>query len=128
MPDAPADIKVATERLQRLVQAYNAGDAKAFAAEFAAAGRICEYPTHVLQDGRDAIETQYSGLFQKHPGNRVEVLVAIVLGERIVHHERIRREEGAEPFDSVTIYSFADDGITTAEFVASAPGRTWVVG
>ena len=106
--------------LDRLVAAYNAGDAAGFAAILAEDVRIVSYPGRVLQASAAEVRAHYEKVFAENPGNRTEVVHRVVLGDRVVDHERVRRSAGAEPFDVIAINTLAGDRIASIEFVSNA--------
>lgn len=106
--------------LDRLVAAYNAGDAAGFAAVLADDVKIISHPGRILQSGAAEVRTHYEKVFAENPGNRTEVVHRVIFGHRVVDHERVRRAAGAEPFDVISINTLAGDRIASIEFVSNA--------
>lgn len=69
---ASADLKGVRDLVDSFVKAYNAKDAKAIAAQFAADGRIIGTDGSITE-GRDAIEARYRDAFEDAPDARIEV-------------------------------------------------------
>lgn len=101
--------------VERLVAAYNARNANAFAAYFTVDAQIVEYPGWVLDDGLDAILATYCTLFTR--------LQRSVAGGRIIVHGLITRDAATPPFAVLTIYSVGEDGIERTEFLSG--GRAY---
>jgi uncharacterized protein (TIGR02246 family) len=70
--DSSPEAKAVREVVEAFVKAYNAGDAKAIAAQFAEDGRIVEADGSVTE-GRAAIEKRYREAFDADPVARIEV-------------------------------------------------------
>ena len=110
--------------VDRLVAAYNARDADAFAACFTDDGVIVEYPGRALDTGREAIRATYRDLFARYPFGSTTVLARIFAGGRVLDHELVDRGEGAPPFAVLTIYTLDADAISRAEFLSSGRAHT----
>jgi uncharacterized protein (TIGR02246 family) len=106
--------------LDRLVAASNAGDAAGFAAVLADDVRIVSHPGRVLQGSASEVRTHYEKVFATNPGNRTEVVHRVVLGDRVVDHERVRRSADAEPFDVIAINTIEGDRVASIEFISNA--------
>lgn len=106
--------------LDQLVDAYNAGDADSFADLLSADVVVVSHPERLLQSGNAEVRSHYRQVFSANPGNRTEVLHRIVLGDRVVDHERVSRSDNADPFDVVTIYTIAGARISRIDFVSQA--------
>jgi uncharacterized protein (TIGR02246 family) len=105
------------EIINKLVDAYNALDARAFA-DFFTEDAICyEHPNEIAQNGREDIFAFYKGRFTEFPQNQTEVLHRIVLGNRIIDHERVHRSPDAEPFEAVAIYEMENGLIKRFDIV-----------
>jgi uncharacterized protein (TIGR02246 family) len=92
------------EIIDKLVDAYNARDARGFA-DFFTEDAICyEHPNEIAQNGREAIFEFYKQRFTEFPQNQTEIVHRIVLGTRIIDHERVRRSPDTKPFEAVAIY------------------------
>lgn len=107
--------------IDKLVAAYNAGDAVAFAALFAKdavhanLNAAPDDPMTLL--GRAAIQRRYFNVFADYPDNRTEVLHRIAFGAFVIDHESVRRSAGSEPFEVVAIYTLRDGEIARLDFV-----------
>jgi putative hydrolase of HD superfamily len=102
--------------IDRLVEAYNAGDMEGFIDCFAPDARIYRFPDTLLHDGLSAIRTQYRAPLEQE--YRTEVSERIVVGGHVVERERVTRP-GGEPTEYLTIYTIADGRITRVDFLGA---------
>lgn len=103
--------------IDRLVDAYNRSDARRFAYLFALKTAVYEFPGALVQQSHEEIFEFYENLFREFPFNRTEVLYRIVIGNRVIDHERVRRAPDAEPFEVLTIYELENREIKRLDFV-----------
>lgn len=107
--------------IDKLVEAYNAGDAEAFAARFtedAVHANLNAPPGDpITQLGRLAIQERYLKVFADYPENRSEVLHRIAFGAFVIDHESVRRSAASAPFEVVAIYTMRDGLVARVDFV-----------
>lgn len=103
--------------IDRLVAAYNARDARAFAAFFALDAVHGNLNAADALRGREAIYARYADVFRTYPENHSDVVHRIVYGDFVIDHERVRRSKDAEPFDVVAIYTVEDGLVARIDFV-----------
>jgi uncharacterized protein (TIGR02246 family) len=109
-----------THVIDRLVAAYNAKDANAFAECFAEDAEIYEHPNFPSQASKQEILPYYEKLFAEFPENRSEVLYRIVMEKRVIDHERVRRTPDAVPFEVLTIYEVKDNLVCRVDFIRNS--------
>mgnify|MGYP003326445255 CR=1 FL=1 len=51
------------------------------------------------------------------PQNRAEILTSYALGDTVVLHEKVARSPESDPFEVMSIYSFADGKVDRVEFI-----------
>lgn len=102
--------------IDRLVEAYNAGDMEGFIGCFAPDARIYRFPDTLLHDGLSAIRTQYRAPLEQE--YRTEVSERIVVGGHVVERERVTRP-GGEPTEYLTIYTVVDGKIVRVDFLGA---------
>ena len=112
---SPSDV------IDALVIAYNNHDAKAFSDLFAVDGQTFEHPGRLAQGSRQHVFETYSQVFARVPENRTTVLHRIVIGNRVIDHERVQRSADSEPFDVVAIYEVRDGFIERLDLVRDVP-------
>jgi uncharacterized protein (TIGR02246 family) len=100
-----------------LMAHYNALDADAYADMFAEGGSEAMYRGDVVREGREGVRAGMKAVFAEFPENRAEVLQKFQLGDRVVLHEKVYRSNTAEPFEVMTVYSFAGDLVDRVEFI-----------
>jgi uncharacterized protein (TIGR02246 family) len=113
-----------THVIDRLVAAYNAKDAAAFADCFSDNAEIYEHPSFPTQASKQEILPYYEKLFAEFPENRSEVLYRIVMENRVIDHERVRRTPDAVPFEVLTIYEIKDNLVRRVDFIRNS-GAVW---
>lgn len=97
--------------VQRQLEAYNARDLERFLAEFAEDVRVYRPPAaEPAISGKRAFGEFYARERFKHPALHAELLGRMVLGAKVIDHERISgvREE---PFEMVVAYQVVDGRI-----------------
>ena len=119
----------AVELVQRQLDAYNARDLEAFAATYSPSIRIFRMPaTAPAIVGQDKLRETYRQRFAS-PGLHAEILSRIVLGNKVIDHERVVGIKEA-PIEAVAVYEVVDDLIETvwffypAEPFPSGPARS----
>jgi len=107
----PADIA------QGQLDAYNAQDLDAFCAFYAEDIVVADLNGEVTQSGAAAFRERYRAMFAQFPQNRVELAGRIVIGDRVIDHERVFRTPDAAAFEVAVIYTMAQGKIARADFV-----------
>jgi RimJ/RimL family protein N-acetyltransferase len=98
--------------VQRQLEAYNAHDLEAFLATYAQDAEIFRMPaSSPAMTGRAAIAQGYAKVFAT-PGRRAEILNRMVLGNKVVDHERVT-SDGAAPLEAVAVYEVRDERIAS---------------
>lgn len=115
MTEVPQNTRI----IDRLVDAYNARDARAFANFFAVDAIHGNLNAADRLHGREAIYARYVDVFTTYPENHSDVVHRIAYGPFVIDHERVRRSETAEPFDVVAIYTMKDGLVARIDFVRS---------
>lgn len=106
-----------TDVIDALIEAYNAGDADAFANLFAENAITYEHPGVPAQTGRKAIRAFYKDGFSRFPELRTQVLHRIVLGNYVIDHERVQRSPELETFEVLAINEVRDGLIQRLDLV-----------
>jgi putative hydrolase of HD superfamily len=109
----------AAQVVQAQVDAYNAHDADAFAACYAADARLVGLSgQRPPVEGRTAIARAYSALFASQPGSfRVEILQRTASGPIVVDLERVHGMAEGKPLpDAFAVYEVRDGLIANAWF------------
>lgn len=96
---------------------YNAQDVDAYVERMTDDACEALYRGAVLREGREGIRAGLSAIFAQYPQNRAEILGTTSVGETVLLYEKVTREPGGEPFETVSIYSFEGDRVSRVEFV-----------
>jgi hypothetical protein len=102
---------------QGQLDAYNVQDLDAFCAFYAPDVVVAELNGPVTMRGREEFRAKYAGIFAQNPTNRAELVGRVVIGNRVIDHERVTRTAGGESFDVAAIYTIADGLIVRVDFV-----------
>jgi hypothetical protein len=108
--------------VQQQLDAYNARDIDAFCALHAEDVEFIRLPDQVpALRGRAALRTFYAGQRFNRPALRADILARMVLGNKVIDHERVHGLEDG-PREVVAIYEVVDAQIARVWFVS--PQRT----
>ena len=99
------------------LEAYNAQDLDAHCACFADDVVVADLNGAVTISGIEAYRAKYRQVFADFPHNHAELLNRIVVGNRVIDHERVKRSPDADPFEVAAIYTVADAKIVRVDFV-----------
>jgi hypothetical protein len=106
----------AIEVVQRQFDAYNAHDLAAFVAEYSDAIEVFRMPSALpVITGKAQFADFYATNRFNNPALRAEVVNRMILGSKVVDHERIWGL-GAAPIEAVAVYRVVDDLIATTWF------------
>jgi hypothetical protein len=108
---APADLA------QGQLDAYNAQDVDALCGFFADDLIVADFNGAVTVEGLEAFRAKHVALFAEHPQNRAELAHRVVIGDRVIDHERVYRTPGPVSFEVAAIYTIAGGKIARIDFV-----------
>jgi hypothetical protein len=101
----------------QMIAHYNAQDADAYVALMTDGACEAGYRGAVLREGKEGVRSGLKAMFAELPHNRADILTSYALGDTVVLHEKVARSPEAEPFEVMSIYSFADDLVDRVEFI-----------
>ena len=117
MPDAAALV-------QRQLEAYNARDLDRFAATYSETVRIYRMPAaEPAMSGMAQLRDTYRQRFAS-PSLHAELLNRIVLGNKVVDHERVTGIR-SEPVEAVAVYEVQHGLIQTVWFFYPGDASAW---
>jgi hypothetical protein len=106
----------AIEVVQRQLDAYNAHDLAAFVAAYSDTIEVFRMPSSLAAiTGKAQFADFYANRRFNIPALRAEVVNRMILGSKVVDHERIWGL-GVAPIEAVAVYRVVDDLIATAWF------------
>ena len=98
-------------------EAYNSQNLSAFCACYADNAVLADFNGAITADGIDAIRARHEKLFSDFPQNKAELLARVVIGSRVIDHERVARTPGGDTFEVAAIYTISDAKIVRVDFV-----------
>ena len=107
------------EVVQRQLDTYNARDLEGFLAVFSADAQLIDFASgEIRAQGTDALKATYGKLFDASPELHSELLNRMVMGSKVIDHEKITGRQGAaEPLELIMIYEVEDGKIVRATAV-----------
>ena len=104
--------------VQQQLDAYNKGDLEAFVKCYAEDVILYNFPNNEIQiEGRTQLKESYHPLFAQNPDLHCELLNRMVLGDKIIDHERISGLAKSSGFEAVAIYQVKEGNISKCWFV-----------
>jgi hypothetical protein len=107
----------ALEIVQRQFEAYNAQDLEAFCATYADDCIIAEYNGAILQNGKAEMRARYAKTFADFPQNRAWSINRMLLGDRVIDHEKGERSPEGPFFEVICIYTVKNGLIARVDFI-----------
>lgn len=98
-------------------EAYNSQNLSAFCACYADNAVLADFNGAITADGIDAIRARHEKLFADFPQNKAELMARVVIGSRVIDHERVARTPGGDTFEVAAIYTISDAKIVRVDFV-----------
>ena len=104
------------DAVQRQLDAYNDRDLARFVAEYSDTIRVYRPPSiDAAIEGKAALAAYYAANRFNLPGLHADLLHRIVLGDRVIDHERIHGVRDA-PFEVAAVYRVVEGKIEEAWF------------
>jgi len=101
--------------VQRQVNAYNARNIDAFMDTYAEDIKIYNFPSELSIDGKKAMRTQFTEMFESVPNLYCEIKNRIVLGNKVVDREYVRFGENYSSV--IAMYEITDGKISKVTFL-----------
>ena len=102
---------------EQMIAHYNAQDADAYVALMTDDACEAGYRGAVVREGKEGTREGLKKMFAEFPENRAEIIKGYELGEYVVLHEKVWRSAASEPFEVMSVYSFAGDKCSRVEFI-----------
>ncbi len=100
--------------VQRQLNAYNARNLQAFMATYSNDIELYNYPNQLIGKGMEAIKN-YEGFFSRTPNLYCEIQKRIVIGNKVIDHERVRA--GNDTLNAVAVYEVKNGKIIKVTFI-----------
>lgn len=100
--------------VQRQLNAYNARNLQAFMATYSNDVELYNYPNQLIGKGMEAIKN-YEGFFSRTPNLYCEIQKRIVIGNKVIDHERVRA--GNNTLNAVAVYEVKNGKIIKVTFI-----------
>jgi hypothetical protein len=91
------------ETVDASITAFNAHDANAFAQFFSEDVQVFDPPERLKLRTRAELLATYANTFVRTPLIKTTVIQRIVVGHRVVDHERVQRTPDSMPFDVIVV-------------------------
>jgi hypothetical protein len=104
--------------VQKQLDAYNARDLEALLAIYAVDAQQFEHPAKLLATGTAELRERFAARF-KEPNLHATLFKRIVMGNKVIDHERITRTfpEGPGTIELIAIYEVQNGRIAKAWFI-----------
>ena len=102
--------------VQRQVNGYNARNIDAFLEPYADDFEVYGYPNELEGKSKDNLREIYINFFEKYPELHCEIVSRMVLGNKVIDHERITGISFI-PYEAIAIYEIEDGKIKKVTFV-----------
>ena len=102
---------------EAMIAHYNAQDADAYVALMTEDAVEAGYRGAILREGREGVRQGLKAMFAQFPENRAEIITGYELGPFVMLHEKVWRTAAGEPFEVMSVYSFAGDKVERVEFI-----------
>ena len=106
---------LAAARLQ--LEGYNNRDIELFLSAYADTVKVFRFPATLNYQGKEQMRTRYAGMFERTPLLHCHVVSEIVRGNKVIHEERVRRDESSNLGHAVAIYVVDGGKITEVYFL-----------
>lgn len=104
--------------VQQQVNGYNAGDIDAFLEPYADSLEIYNFPNEIGGKGKENIRPQYEAMFSNLPDLHCEVINRMVIGNKVIDHERITGIPDIDHIKAIAIYTIKDNKIVKVHFLS----------
>jgi imidazolonepropionase-like amidohydrolase len=101
--------------VQRQLNAYNARDIDAFMDTYSDDVELYDFPTKLTGKGKVDMRKGYEGFFKNVPNLYCEIQKRIVIGNKVIDHEKVR--VGAQTFGAVAVYEVENGKIKKVTFI-----------
>ncbi|WBX75406.1 amidohydrolase family protein [Tenacibaculum ovolyticum] len=102
--------------VQRQVNGYNARNIDAFLEPYSEDFEIYDYPNSFKRKGKEKSRKTYIQMFDKYPKLHCEIISRMVLGNKVIDHERITGVSEL-PYEAIAVYEIEKGKIQKVTFL-----------
>jgi len=103
--------------VQRQLNAYNARDLEAFVATYDEQIELLGFPAQPQAAGKAKLRENYGSFFAATPKLHCEIIHRVVLGKRVIDHEKVTGLANGQVLEAVAIYEVENGLIRRVTFV-----------
>ncbi|MTI20343.1 steroid delta-isomerase, partial [Fulvivirga sp. RKSG066] len=93
---------------QQQLDAYNARDIEAFLIPYSDSVKIYNFPGELSMQGKDAMRTTYSGMFERLPDLHCTIVNRMVNGNVVIDHESVVFRENMPAVEVFALYKISN--------------------
>jgi len=101
--------------VQRQLNAYNARNIDAFIDTYSEDVELYDFPNTLTVKGKEKMKQRYEGFFKNVPNLYCEIEKRIVIGNKIIDHEKVRA--GTRTLSAVAVYEVENGKIKKVTFI-----------
>jgi imidazolonepropionase-like amidohydrolase len=101
--------------VQRQLNAYNARDIDAFMDTYSEDVELYDFPNKLTGKGKENMRKGYEGFFKNVPNLYCEIEKRIVIGNKVIDHEKVRA--GTKTLTAVAVYEVENGKIKKVTFI-----------
>ncbi len=102
---------------QAQLEAYNAKDIDAFLESYADDVKVYNFPDQLTMEGKEAMRPIYTRMFANVEDLHCEVINRMVLGNKVIDHEKITGFVKDDYFYAIAIYTIEANKIAEVRFL-----------
>ncbi|WP_116125865.1 nuclear transport factor 2 family protein [Lewinella sp. IMCC34183] len=114
---SPSDPYAVVTPVQTQLDGYNTGNLELFLSAYADSVKIYAYPDELQGQGKEAMRDTYGRMFERLPDLQCRLVSRMVMGNRVLDHESVRRTPGDAPLEVIAIYTVEGGLITEVRFM-----------
>ncbi len=110
--DSPEDL------VQKQLNAYNARNLEAFLTPYSDSIKIYNFGETTFQEGKETMRKNYGKMFEQLPDLHCELRSRMVLGNKIIDHERVVFDASRPKIEAIAIYIIKHGKIQEVHFLS----------
>jgi hypothetical protein len=102
---------------QKQLDAYNSQALDLYCSFFTEDVVVADVGGATTSEGIAAYRARYAKAFADFPHNKADPLARVVVNDKVIDHERVRRGPQGPVFEVAAVYTFRGDKISRVDFV-----------